>query len=256
MRKFMYLFILIIFFSWFWFSNWNKFHDYEFEKLIYDQQNYEFENLISKLDKLLEKNSNNFIDQQNFKFKEANKIYTKENIFYSKVNKKISQKLSKLNKKNLVNKDKISSLKVYSWLKQDNWIKHEYNTDNWLNDITNEMLEQINIEREKAWINKVVLSNKLNNISQEFAKYMYENKDFNHVSKNGIDPWIRLKNWWYNYKSMWENIAMWQKTVAQVMKDWMNSAWHKENILDSDFNEVWIWYYKWYWVQEFWTQIQ
>lgn len=52
-----------------------------------------------------------------------------------------------------------------------------------------------------------------------------------------------------------ENIAMGQKTPAQVMDSWMNSAGHRANILNPDFEEIAVGCYtsngRLYWVQNF-----
>jgi len=55
----------------------------------------------------------------------------------------------------------------------------------------------------------------------------------------------------YNWQFVGENIANGQRSVSQVMLEWMNSPEHKKNILDPDFTEVGFGYYNDHWVQLF-----
>lgn len=60
---------------------------------------------------------------------------------------------------------------------------------------------------------------------------------------------------WYNYSAAGENIAAGYATPEDVMAGWMNSAGHRQNILDPDFREIGVGYYQGsgeygvYWVQ-------
>lgn len=133
-------------------------------------------------------------------------------------------------------------------------------TDNQINEtlsdidlveIRYQMLQIINIEREKNWLSPVSLNDKLNLIAQKHAEYMAETNDFAHITKSWEKPYDRFVNWWYKFDNFWENLAVGQISVDQVMNDRMNSPWHRLNILDENFTEVWVWYKKYYWVQEF-----
>lgn len=60
---------------------------------------------------------------------------------------------------------------------------------------------------------------------------------------------------WYSYNAAGENIAAGYGTPEEVMAGWMNSAGHRQNILDPDFREIGVGYYQGsgeygvYWVQ-------
>ena len=52
-----------------------------------------------------------------------------------------------------------------------------------------------------------------------------------------------------------ENIAVYQTSPTSVMNDWMNSNYHKENILRKEFKSIGVGCFvkdnKYYWVQSF-----
>ncbi len=130
-----------------------------------------------------------------------------------------------------------------------------------INSLQKEMLNAVNIERQKYWKDILILDEKLNQASQKYAEYLYNinnwisywSKDFrfSHTSKDWKDPFDRIKAEWYEFRAAGENLAVWQSTVEDVMKDLMNSEWHKKNILSEDFEEIWIGVYKNFWVQNF-----
>lgn len=114
-----------------------------------------------------------------------------------------------------------------------------------------EMLRQINAERSKAGKAPLVLDDTLNITAQEKAKDLFETAEFDHYSRNLGYVNNQLDNWGYTYDSCGENIAEGQASVDEVMYDWMHSAGHKANILDSSFTAVGIGYYNGEWVQQF-----
>ncbi len=128
----------------------------------------------------------------------------------------------------------------------------------WNDDLSNleqlryEMLDQLNQERSSRGLPSLKLNTKLNSSAQLHAEYMAKTNDFAHTTKWWLSFDQRIKNAGYNGRTMWENIAWNQRTVAQVMDAWMNSDWHRANILNSNFTEVWVWFADYYRVQNFW----
>jgi len=128
----------------------------------------------------------------------------------------------------------------------------------WNDDLSNldqlryEMLDQLNQERSSRGLFFLTLNTKLNSSAQLHAEYMSQTDDFAHTTKWWLSFDQRIKNAWYNGRTMWENIAWNQRAVSQVMDSWMNSDWHKANILNPKFTEVWIWFSDYYRVQNFW----
>lgn len=117
-----------------------------------------------------------------------------------------------------------------------------------------DMLDLINSYRNDCWLSNLSLNDQLNSAAQKHAEYMAQSNDFAHTTKNWLTFDVRIKNEWYDWYTMWENIARNQRTVEQVMTAWMNSEWHRSNILNTKYKEVWIWLSEYYRVQNFWAQ--
>lgn len=72
--------------------------------------------------------------------------------------------------------------------------------------------------------------------ASDMAKLGY----FSHVSPQGKTPWTFIKEAGYNYAIAGENLAINFYSAEGVEKAWMNSAGHKANILNKDFDEIGI----------------
>lgn len=114
-----------------------------------------------------------------------------------------------------------------------------------------DMLDQVNAQRKKRGLNKLKLYKEINATALTKAKDLKKTGVFDHKSKN--------LGYFYNqydkanliYWSGGENIAMGFENVTSVMKAWMNSKGHRENILDPDYTHLGVGRYKTYWVQHF-----
>ncbi len=60
-----------------------------------------------------------------------------------------------------------------------------------------------------------------------------------------------MKSFGISFNTAGENIAKGQTSPQQVMNDWMNSAGHRANILNSSFTKIGVAEYNGEWVQEF-----
>ena len=79
----------------------------------------------------------------------------------------------------------------------------------------------------------------LNRLAKLRLDDMIKNNYFAHESPtgNGIDELLDTSN--YNYEWRGENLAYGDfNNEADVTKSWMNSKWHKYNILYKNFEEV------------------
>jgi uncharacterized protein YkwD len=61
---------------------------------------------------------------------------------------------------------------------------------------------------------------------------------FEHKSPDGTTVRERSKAAGYNWRSIGENIAEGQLSVAEVVDTWMNSPGHRRNLLDPGFREL------------------
>lgn len=76
---------------------------------------------------------------------------------------------------------------------------------------------------------------------------------FSHTSPTYGSPFQMIKSFGLRYRSAGENIAMGYKTPNAVVKAWMNSQGHRENILNSSYTHIGIGYIANgnYWTQMF-----
>lgn len=126
-----------------------------------------------------------------------------------------------------------------------------------MNELQQQVVELVNVERAKHGLKPVVAKQDLTNVAQLKANDMYQNRYFSHTSPTYGSPFDMMRKYGISYSAAGENIAMGQKTAAQVMQDWMNSPGHRANILNANYNEIGVGAYNSYsgygyiWVQEF-----
>lgn len=121
--------------------------------------------------------------------------------------------------------------------------------------VRQEMLDAINLERAKVGASPLVLDEKLCEVAQVRAQELVQS--FSHTRPDGRDCYSALIEMNINYRSAGENIAAGQTTVDSVMECWMNSSGHRANILDQRYRKIGIGLYHtdsgygWHWVQTF-----
>jgi uncharacterized protein YkwD len=69
------------------------------------------------------------------------------------------------------------------------------------------------------------------------ARDMAEHDKLTHDGSDGSEPKTRIKRSGYHYRDIGENVASGQETVGDVMRAWIGSPPHRENIL-GDFTEM------------------
>ena len=123
-----------------------------------------------------------------------------------------------------------------------------------------ELLNLTNSERRKVGLAPLKLSSQLTKASQSHAVDMAQNHYFSHKSLNGSSMVDRAKATGYKYSALGENIAAGRSTPEGTIRQWMNSAGHRANILNGKFTEIGFGYanepnspYRHYWVQVFGT---
>ncbi|MEE0568562.1 MAG: CAP domain-containing protein [Lachnospiraceae bacterium] len=112
------------------------------------------------------------------------------------------------------------------------------------------VFEIVNQERIKAGVKPLKFNNDMYKAAMVRAKECDES--FSHDRPNGTSCFTALKEAGVKYFSAGENIAMGYRTPADVMKGWMDSEGHRNNILDPDFTDFACGVYKsGYWSQFF-----
>lgn len=106
-------------------------------------------------------------------------------------------------------------------------------------DITiNSLLEATNKIRSDNSKSELTLSAKLNKAANLKAQDMFADQYWSHNAPDGTLPWKWLGDVGYDYSEAGENLAMNYSLTANVMKAWMNSPEHRENVLKGSYQEV------------------
>lgn len=70
------------------------------------------------------------------------------------------------------------------------------------------------------------------------AKDMFDKGYWSHYSPEGVTPWYFIETTGYYYQAAGENLAKGFSNSESVLKAWISSSAHKENLVSNDFNEV------------------
>lgn len=98
------------------------------------------------------------------------------------------------------------------------------------------LMEKINQERANRNIPKLVTSNKLVSASTVKNNDMFSRGYFDHIDPNGHYVWPIIENQGYKpYKSLGENLAIDFSTEDGVIRAWIDSPTHRENMLKTEF---------------------
>ena len=103
-----------------------------------------------------------------------------------------------------------------------------------------------------------VLSTTRITVAQAHSQDMATRNYFDHNTPEGKSPFDRMTAAGYAFSSAAENIAAGQRTPADVVTAWMNSAGHRANILNCGLTQIGVGYatggsYGVYWTQDFGT---
>ena len=107
-----------------------------------------------------------------------------------------------------------------------------------LSQMESEVIRLVNIERAKNGLSPFTASNQLSNIARLKSQDMADNNYFSHQSPRYGSPFDMLKSHGVNYKTAGENIAKGYNSAESVVRGWMNSQGHRENILNGSFNTL------------------
>lgn len=106
------------------------------------------------------------------------------------------------------------------------------------------ILNLVNAERKKAGVPALTLSDKLTQIAYTKAKDMADKNYFSHTSPTYGSPFDMLKQFGVSYSYAGENIAAGQKSAEEVMNSWMNSSGHRQNILNKNYTQLGVGFYR------------
>lgn len=99
--------------------------------------------------------------------------------------------------------------------------------------------ELINKERSTRGLTKLVLDPELDKAAKLKSKDMLNKNYFDHYAY-GLSPWDFINLSGYDYMYAGENLAMDFNTSEGMVKAWMNSSTHRDNILNPDYKDMGI----------------
>ncbi|HEY9729906.1 MAG TPA: CAP domain-containing protein [Chroococcales cyanobacterium] len=121
-----------------------------------------------------------------------------------------------------------------------------------------QLLSLINAERQKVGAPPLRTNLQLTQAALGQSQDMATNNFFSHTGSNGSEFSDRISTTGYDWSAVAENIAAGQSTPTAVVRSWLNSPPHKQNMLNPQYTEVGFGYAynsqssnKTYWTAEF-----
>jgi len=102
------------------------------------------------------------------------------------------------------------------------------------------VLDQTNTERVKLGLKSLTFNSTLSKSAQLKADDMFTNNYWAHTSPEGKSPWDFFNNAGYEYSVAGENLAKDFYDTEGLLKAWMNSPTHRENIINPKYQEIGI----------------
>ena len=96
-----------------------------------------------------------------------------------------------------------------------------------------EVVRAHNRLRADAKLPPLAISSKLTAAAERHAKDMAAHEKMAHKGSDGSSPIVRIKAVGYPYRRVGENIAAGRFNIERLMKGWIDSPHHKQNILGS-----------------------
>jgi len=119
-----------------------------------------------------------------------------------------------------------------------------------------QVFELVNKERAARGLPLLKYNYELARMARIKSQDMIDNRYFSHQSPTYGSPFEMMEDFGFRFSAGGENIAYGQRTAAEVMNTWMNSAGHKANILSEAYTTIGVGVAKTaggtlYWTQEF-----
>lgn len=92
---------------------------------------------------------------------------------------------------------------------------------------------------------------RLEEAARAHTEDMARHDHFDHVGTDGSRPGDRVRRAGYGWRRVGENIARYQRSVDEVVEDWLESAGHCEQLMDPRFVEMGAIEHGGYWTQVF-----
>lgn len=104
--------------------------------------------------------------------------------------------------------------------------------------LENEVVRRTNAERVKGGCDPLKHDARLRRAAFGHSADMAENDYFDHDSQDGRDMVDRIRATGFTGSALAENIAMGQRSAAEVVQGWMNSDGHRQNIMNCSYTLI------------------
>jgi uncharacterized YkwD family protein/spore coat assembly protein SafA len=101
-----------------------------------------------------------------------------------------------------------------------------------------EVIQLVNQERAKYGLKPLTPQWELSRVARYKSNDMRDQNYFEHTSPTYGSPFQMIRNFGITFRMAAENIAVGQETPQEVMKGWMNSPGHRQNILNPQFTHI------------------
>jgi uncharacterized protein YkwD len=106
-------------------------------------------------------------------------------------------------------------------------------------DVTSQtLLDDTNAERMKAGVAPLKIDDRLGAAATGKARHMFEQQYWAHTAPDGTTPWYWLREANYRYTYAGENLAKGFRTSSALIRAWMDSAEHRDNMLNPNYEDV------------------
>jgi hypothetical protein len=102
------------------------------------------------------------------------------------------------------------------------------------------VVEKTNEERRKMGLSDLTFNEVLSQAAEDKARDMFQAQYWSHYSPNGKSPWDFMKEEKYVYSVAGENLARDFLETDDMMRAWMNSPTHRENIINPRYHDIGI----------------
>lgn len=98
-----------------------------------------------------------------------------------------------------------------------------------------QMLGLVNAQRARAGAGRMRLCAPLMRAASAYARQMASSGRLHHIGLDGLGPSERVSAAHYRYRVVGENIAVGQRSISSVMRAWLDSPGHRENLLNPQY---------------------
>ena len=105
-------------------------------------------------------------------------------------------------------------------------------------ELARNLIRQINNERARLHLPDFQVSPKLTNVAQIHACDNASHNRLSHIGTDGSSPGVRVLRRGYDFHFVTENVALGYETPKQVLKAWLYSSSHRQNIFEPRTEEL------------------